>query len=440
MDRSLITRNPPALGRRSFLLATLASSALLALGRTPHGGTLRLALPWPLHQLDPHALDDATAALFGTAVVETLFVRSATGQTYPTLAAGAVQAVGSSARLQLRPDLRTALGRPLDARDVVFSLERSRRAAGAALLAHFGAFKSDPSDPLAVLIERAKPRALERALASPLCSLVPRGFSPRRPDGTGPFRVEALGDALILTRNLYAARGASFLERIQVRRVTGLAEALRAFETGASDIGWLGGGLHRRRVGAVAFDAGMFGWAVLRTGRDAGSWGAPGVAQKLLDAVAPERLSHLGLRGLPKTASGTLLWGGGPARFLVADDAPHLEQIARALAALLSQPGHEIRVVPSPRTVVEAARRSQRFTLLADFVRWPGDEQVAKTMLVAAADERLARSPPPTSLGPRELTRTLRLGIIGELALQGAHAAAYHELGRWELGAVWRDR
>ena len=67
MDRAVIERRAktPALGRRGFVAALLAATSSAALGRIPYGGTLRLKVPWPIAGIDPHALDDATAALFG---------------------------------------------------------------------------------------------------------------------------------------------------------------------------------------------------------------------------------------------------------------------------------------------------------------------------------------------------------------------------------------
>ena len=35
------------------------------------------------------------------------------------------------------------------------------------------------------------------------------------------------------------------------------------------------------------FDMGSAGWIVLHTGSEAGAWGAPGMAQRLLDSLPP---------------------------------------------------------------------------------------------------------------------------------------------------------
>ena len=83
-----------ALTRRALAgaLAALAASTLAprdsaALGRKPYGGALALKLPWPLDGIDPHAVDDVVAALFGAAIADPLFALDALGRPYPALAA-----------------------------------------------------------------------------------------------------------------------------------------------------------------------------------------------------------------------------------------------------------------------------------------------------------------------------------------------------------------
>ncbi len=427
------------LGRRAWLLGVTSAGAAHALGRIPYGGRLALSLPWPLASIDPHEIDDPAAALFASAIADPLYAIDAHGRPYPALAASLPERTPKGTRVALRPLMSTARGRGLDSRDLVWSLRRSAARGGLALLAPFGRPVRDPDNPLAVLVPGADPDALARALSSPITALLPRAFSASAPDGTGAFRATPRGQSLTLVQNLHAARGAAYLDRIRVARAADLAGALRAFEAGEADVGWLGRGLHRPRAGAVDFDAGPFGWVVLRTGRDAGSWGAPGVAQGLLDAVPPSRLAYLGLHGLT-SPSGSYAWGGAPADLLVRDDAPHLVEIARALAALLSRPGHEVRPLPQGWAALKRRRAERRFALMLDFVRPIGPPgKTTLLSLLTAADAALARHPPRLSkFDPRDIARTLALGIVGELRIAGAHIPGVHGLERWNLGAVWR--
>jgi len=283
----------------------------------------------------------------------------------------------------------------------------------------------------------ADPIALARALTSPLTAIVPRNFSPVVPDGTGAFKATLGTGTLTLTRNESAARAAAFLDRIELARAADLAEALRAFETGSVDVGWLGNGLYRARASAVPLEGPVFGWMMLRTGLAAKTWGAPGIAQQLAATLPAEALSHFGVRALPGPAAG-VQWGGGPAALLVCDDAPHALELARALEPLLSTPGNEVRATATPRAAWLEARRSRRFSLMLDFVRQASaDPQQATQALLAAVDPALAKHPPQSSMPLGELARTLSLGIIGELRVSGSRVAAFQGLEAWQLGAVW---
>jgi peptide/nickel transport system substrate-binding protein len=423
------------MNRRALLALCLVSPALPALGRTPFGGVLRLRMPWPTDSIDPHAIDDAASALFGPAVADALFALDAQGRPYPALAAKLPEKTARGTRITLRPNLRTAAGKMLDARDVLFSLARTTRSGGAASVGAIGKLTHDPADAYACLASATDPTAVARALASPVTAILPRGFNRQKPDGTGAFFAEPGRSTLVLRRNLHAARGAAFLERIEVRKAPDLKDALRAFEAGEADASWIEQFLHRPRPGAVKFDAGAFGWVVLHTGKDAGAWGAPGVAQGLLDAIAASRLAHLGL-GKLGAGGGNPAWGGPRAEILVRDDAPQLVLVARELAAILGRPGHELEAAPRPPRELEQKKASGRFVLMIGFARSAGS---ALHALYAAADPALAKNPPKlAATDPRKIAQSLPLGVVGELRATGAHAPAIHNLAGWELGSTWR--
>lgn len=430
-----LSRAAPRVGRRAFLTVGALAATASAMARTPLGGTLRLSIPWPLDALDPHAIDDPTAALFGVAVTEPLFALDPRGNPYPTLAARQPQQTARGTRLELRPHLKTGRGRSLDARDLLFTWQRARVRAAAGLLGPLGEPFLDPEDDLALIVPGAAPEQLAVALASPATALVPRSFDRLRPDGTGAFKATTGRDRLRLERNPSAARGASFLDAVEVTHAHDLAESLRAFEAGEADVGWLGRGLHRPRPGATDFSGPRLGWAILRTGRLAGAWGAPGVAQRLLDGVAPARLEHLGLYGFP-VRQGQTHWGGGPATIVVREDAPHLDKIASAVASILSQPGHELRVERRHPDAVTRLRRDGEFSLLVDFARRIGpSSQHASLSLLTAADPNLARRPPrQLADDPRATARTLALGVIGEFGIRGAHLGLPRGIPSWDFG------
>lgn len=421
-------------GRRAWLLATSLSAASAAMGRTPLGGSLNFTLPWPVNSLDPHDLYDPCAALFASAIADPLYALDARGRPYPALADGMPSATGRGARVTLRPGIITAQGRRLGGSDVHWSLTRARSRAARALLSEFGAPRLAGDS---VGFEIADPIRLAIALASPTCAILPRSFNPAQPDGTGGLAAAASTLGLNLQRNLHAARGAAFLERLSLRPALSLTDALRAFESGATDIGWLGDGLHRRRPGAQPFSAPPVGWVVLRTGTAAGAWAASGVAQSLLEGMAPGALSRFGLT--PASAGGSRRWGGGDAEIATDTRAPFLAEVADGLAAALSQDGHQLRVARLQPAELARRRSAGNFALMLDFVRnlslGPSRDGLA---LVTAANPALADRPPKVSgVAAAQLARTLPLGIVGELRPSGYFVGPWRGFAAWDFGAMY---
>ena len=408
------------------------------MGRTPQGGRLRLTIPWPIVSLEPASLDDGFAALFAHAVFEPMYGLDASGNPYPALANGLPEMRDEGCRVTLRQGLKTAAGRALTGADLVATLVRARARGALGLLGELETPSVDTKDPLSVVFARAPADSVARALSSPLLSLVPRNFSPLAPDGCGAFKVELARGRALFSRNPSAARGASFLDAVEVGSTTDLAELLRGFEAGQTDVGWFGTGLYRTVKDAIAFEAPRYAFAVLLAGKAAGAWGAPGTLQALLDAVPAQQLSHLGLKGLLARATGSAAWGGPTTSIAVHAGAPQLMAVARALASTLSTPGHELSVVEKSAEELAALRASRQFGLLLDCVRAPGvvprDLEIA--LRTAASPEAAKRAPKTSSVTPRELGRSLPLGVVGELCCWGSRRAAFSGLEAWQLGAV----
>lgn len=430
--------NAQSLSRRALLTSLASAGVANALGRTPYGGRLRLAIPWPIASLDPASLSDGFAALFASAAFEPLYALDGAGNPYPALAEALPTKLGDGCRLALRPGLKTAAGRSLGAADVVATLARARTRGAVGLLGELQNPTLDSKDALGVVFPNASADAIARLLASPLLALVPRNFSPLAPDGCGAFRVELGRGRAVLTRNPNAARGAGFLDAIEVTAVSDLADLLRGFETGSSDVGWFGTGLYRAVKDAVPFEAPSYGFAVLMAGKAAGAWGAPGTLQALLDAVPAQQLSHLGVRALPAQASGSPAWGGPATTIAVPATAPQLVAVARALASTLSTPGHELNVVEKTAEELSALQSSRQFGLLVDLVRapTPAARDLEIALRTAASPEGAKRAPRTALRAPRELGRQLSLGVIGELAVWGTRRAAFSNLETWQISGV----
>jgi peptide/nickel transport system substrate-binding protein len=409
-------------GATSLALASLCSRAAGARGRLPYGGRLVLHAPWPLTALDPHRLDDPGAAFFGESLFDTMYARDESGALVPSLAEGDPEVDGATLRVTVRGGVRFAGGAAFDARTAAASIARSRSHDGAAWLAEIPAPRVDKNT---LVFPVRDARKLVRGLASPLVAMVPPRFAPERPDGTGALRAEMQAGALLLTRNTLAANGPAFLDAIEVRRASDLVTSLRAFESGTDDIGWLGSFLHEPRQGARGFDAGVLAWAILRTGRDAGSLDTPGTAQALADGVPHAALAAL-VVGAPWEQS-QATWTGPPSDLLVRDDAPWMVEVARAVAVALSSPGHEVRCILVAAADLAQRRALRAFTLMLDMTRAAGPGALGSLLGLATADDpaaasALARHPPRGDVPPRSATRTMRLGVVGEARLQGGRA------------------
>lgn len=422
--------------------ATFAGLAL-GMGRKPHAGRLRLCLPWALDGIDPHDANDPAAAFFGGAIASPLYAIDPSARVYPTLAAALPDLTPTGATLTLRAGLAASNGRALDARDLVFSLERARRLGGNAVLGRFARPRRIPGDALSVHFERADPVALAHALSSPLCALVPRDFSPRAPQGTGAFRARLDRGALSLERNPYAPRGPAWLDRIEVATVADLAEALRRFEAGEVDLGWLGRGLHRPRENSRLVAASDVGWVVLRAGRRAGRWGGPGAIAGLLANLAPSQLERFGL-GAPNTNVRPYPYAGPDCELLTRDDSSYLLELGRTLAELLGSASSRVTLKPIPIAQLREAKRSGDYGFLLDIVRSLGPSvHDAQLSLLQEQNPELTRNPPtlPPNLAEggwiEHTTRTLNLGVVGSLRVLVAHSPEVRGLEGWDLGDVW---
>lgn len=422
----------------AFAAPGLAARAALGMDRVAPGGRLRLSVPLALSNFDPHDAASLDAAVFGSALFDTLYALDDQGRPYPTLAKSLPETSARGVTIELREGLRTAADKPFDVKDATFSVERARAGAAARLLAGFDAIR------FAAAAKNAKGREppkgagedvvrLATALAHPATALVPRGFSPARPDGTGAFRARPAGDGVVLERNPRAARGPAFLESIGVRRAVDLAGALRAFEAGEADVGWLSSGLHQARTKAKRFDAGPIGLVLLATGQQLGTWSAPGVAQSVLDSGDRSALAALGVHALPGAASARASgagWQGPSADVLVDADATQLVAIARALVEILGGERRGLRVVPTAPAEIARVRRSGDFALLVDFVRSTGARDHLRAVLTRAGATASDGEP----LGG--VTRRLRLGVVGQLHVEGASLTNHGGVASWNLGDV----
>jgi peptide/nickel transport system substrate-binding protein len=435
--------------RRRGLLAGLLGAAVapraLARGRSPIGGRLGLRVPWPAGPIDPHRLDDPLAAIFGEALFDTLYAAGDGGAIVPALAESEPELDGGQLRVKLRSGLRTAHERPFGAKDAALSIARARASGARGWLGDVPPPRADGESLVFATKDAAR---LARALASPIVAMVPAGFSPEAPDGTGPFRCALRPGAVVLTQNRLAARGPSLLEEITVRAAPNVAASLLAFEGGTDDVGWFERGLYTARAGSKAFDFGGVGWVVLCTGRDANDWDAPGVAQSVADGIPSAPLANLHLGpAWPKAAPQG--WGGPPVSLLVREGAPWMIDVANAVAATITRPSHEVTVKAVSAAELASRRTSRLFGLALDVVRNVGGGSIGAIAALATADgsaratEIMQHPPRLGDVTARTLTRTFRLGVVGDIGVRGGRvpdlvlAPSAQGFG-FDLGASYR--
>ncbi len=420
------------------LAGALVSRLAAALGRIPYGGQLSTALPWPLLGLDPHELNDPVAAFLGAALFEPLYAHDARNRLYPTLALDQPHPSGDKLSVNLR-EIYWSTGARISADEVVWSLQRSRRLGGKALLGQFSRFEVTGRTSFAV--RGPSPQALMRALSSPLCALIPRAFHPLRPIGCGPFSGRFQAGRLILSRNGYAARGPAFLERMELRSARDLGDALRQFEAGECSVGWFGRGLHEPRPNSNLVDAGHAGWVVLHAGAQLDKWAKPGVVQSLLAAIDAGGLDRFGLR-LPPSTAAPAAYGGPSCELLVRGDAPYLVELANSLAAHLSAPGRTVRVRSLDVGQLRDEKTQRRFGFLLDVVR-PLGPTPDLHQLSLLSEAGLPYSPPhlPPNVAlehvPDIVTRSLSLGVVGSLRLLLGVTPEINGLQEGSLADAW---
>ena len=398
-------------------------------------------MPWPVSALDPHLLDDVGCAIFGADVFDSLYAYE-NGRVVPALAETMPEAHAGGARVRMRAGLTSAAGRPIVLREVLSSLARARAADARAWLVDVPSPKR--VDALTLHFAGIDPAKLAGFLASPLCAIVPSAFSPSHPDATGAFAASHEGGALALARNERAASGPSFLDGVVVRPASDLADSLRSFEAGTDDVGWLGTGLHEPRAGARTFDAGAVAWVLLRTGRDAGAWDAPGVAQRLADGISPSLLAHLA-PGPAWNFQPDQGWGGPPCDLLVRDDSPYLLDVARSVAGALGRASHEVTVLPTPASILRQRRAARSYALAIDAVRPFAPGLLGTLAALATSDSpELARDAvryPPRrgDMPPRTIARTMRIGVVCEVRVQGGRIPTLALPPRSTGGVDWSD-
>lgn len=416
------------LNRRTLFSALLGSSlpllcpsAALAKRRPRYGGTSQLFLPLDVTRVDPHDPHDLSATLFGEALFETLYARTQAGSIYPTLASGLPKEKNGRTFVELRPQLSFSSGRNIDANQVVSSLRRS--IANSPSLKELGTVSTVRGTSLTLSFSQKDSQRLLALLTSPRAAIVPSDFSPSAPDACGAFRAFMSGNTLRLKRNPLAPRGGAFLDEVVIHSAT-ISDCLRAFEARRSDLGFLGAGLHRERLGVARFRLEPVGLALLLPGTRRRTQMPVGSLHEALARLPEGPLAALGVE---RTRHAPQRLGGGDAELAVSQGEPWLVAVAEEIRNAWSARGHTLVVKALPKTQLAQLRKTGQFDLMLQFLGSRGISEAETTSHLFQLDGR----PPPRggrTLSPLESGRQLSLGIIGALTPSGATSAEIRNL------------
>jgi peptide/nickel transport system substrate-binding protein len=424
----------PRFGRREFLGRSAAGVGAAA-GATlftasPAGAAtriVRMRWPWPVGRPDPHASNDLVAALLGQVLFPPLYARAIDGMLEPKLAIGAPKEAKNGLRVDLAPFLRPS--------DVVASISNARVGAARLALREVPVPRVDGAHGV-VFPGLADADALMRRLSTPLAGIA--RYEPRRTLPTGAWDLahavrEGKGDGasftLSITRRptapsvgLSQTAHANRPQRFEIEGPVEIGRSLRAFERYETDVAWLTDGLFAPRPGSRPMDLGPLAYLALRAGAEVPELRRPGAILSLIDALAPDRMAHLGLLRRGHAASPE---PGTPAvdPAAVAPNVPILVRasmpIAVAAADILAQElGGIARALDDAtfdREVLDG-----RFPLALDVVR-AVDDTADGAALALATFERASSVLP--GVGARAVAQASAAAIGWEIAAIGAQAA-----------------
>jgi peptide/nickel transport system substrate-binding protein len=226
--------------RGAAWLAPLIVALASCRGAEPR--VLRVSVPWEAESLDPHARNTLANFALVSSLYEALVTTDADMRLRPALAARWENPDRSTWVFHLRPGVRFHSGRTLQARDVVWSLQRMAVEPGLEM-ATYALYieKAEAVDELTVRVRTTRPLSI---LLNKLrfVAIVPHGTDAASlragVDGTGPYRVEEweAGRRLHLRRfDGYWGDDAAFA-RVHILLARDPAQAARDFLEGGADI------------------------------------------------------------------------------------------------------------------------------------------------------------------------------------------------------------
>ncbi|MDR2715847.1 MAG: ABC transporter substrate-binding protein [Coriobacteriaceae bacterium] len=211
------TTKPLNISRRTFagLTATAALTALSGIalagcqGTGEKGGsTLRIGVASlsDVDALDPASASTTGGYIFANQVFDTLTAYDTTGVCAPRLAESIVQGAEADTWTVTLKDAKWHNGDLVTADDVVYTVQRwfDEQLPPSESLSYIDAAATTALDEKTVQFTLSQKVVLfPEALTSPLCGIVPQGFDPQAPVGSGPFCYDMVdpGVQMVFTAN-----------------------------------------------------------------------------------------------------------------------------------------------------------------------------------------------------------------------------------------------
>jgi peptide/nickel transport system substrate-binding protein len=228
-------------------VASQAASAVAsqaASGEPRRGGTLRIGCTGggTTDTLDPQTWTLRTDQLRVQQLYDPLVWQAADGSPQLVLAKSVTpNADGTEWTITIPAGITTHSGKPFTAEDVLFSFQRivDSKGPGLILLGPIDIKASKVVDDTTVMLKFSKPfGVLLDNLAFPYFYMVPRGFDPAKPDGTGPFKYESYtpgAESTFVRNDHYWQSGLPYLDKIVTQDIADESSQVSGLQAGQFD-------------------------------------------------------------------------------------------------------------------------------------------------------------------------------------------------------------
>jgi peptide/nickel transport system substrate-binding protein len=243
-----------------------------AAGKPKRGGTLRVGSTGGSNAeaLDPQAWVELTSQLRTQQLYDPLAWMAADGTPELVLAKEVTpNADGTEWTITIHEGVTTHSGKPFTSDDVLFSFQRilDNQTPAAFLLGPIDMKSSVAVDDTTVKLVFSKPFGLLLdVLSFPYVYMVPRGFDPAKPDGTGPFKVKSFTpgvESTFVRNDNYWQEGLPYLDAIVTQDIADESSQVSALQAGQVDV--------INALSAASVAALKSGGYVVKT-NDSGNW------------------------------------------------------------------------------------------------------------------------------------------------------------------------